>query len=459
MDKNNIWKNTLEELKLSVSPSVFQTFFSQSILEKTEGEVITIAFPNPYLADLAEKRYYSLIKSALDRQTKKNNSLLFITYKKFSQKESQRSSEPVPLFDPGSIPKNTSPVSTPTFSPPKSPSTTNLHPRYVFDTYIVGNSNNFAYAASKAVIKNPGLTYNPLFIWGGVGVGKTHLMQATGHAILKANPELKLIYVSAETFTNDLVAALQQKTVSKFKNKYRKLDVLLIDDIQFIAGKEYSQEEFFHTFNALYMTGKQIILTSDKKPEEIMKLEDRLVSRFLGGLAVDIQHPDYETRLAILKQYAGEKNIDIDPDALNLFATTVESNIREIEGKFRELTLQFQSLDRIDLNSVQQFFGLKSKTGQVRKINHRRAVSLVSKYYKIKTSDLTGKSRKKHLVTARHVAAYILKTDLDLPLQEIGRILGGRDHTSIMHAVEKITRLFSTNQQIRHEIVTIRQKY
>jgi len=458
MDKNNIWKNALEELKLSVSPSVFQTFFSQSILEKAESDVITIAFPNPYLADLAEKRYYSLIKSALDRQTKKNNSLLFITYKKFSQKENQ-SSEPAPLFDPGSIPKNTSPVSTPTFSPPKSPSTTNLHPRYVFDTYIVGNSNNFAYAASEAVIKNPGLTYNPLFIWGRVGVGKTHLMQATGHAILKANPELKLIYASAETFTNDLVAALQQKTVSKFKNKYRKLDVLLIDDIQFIAGKEYSQEEFFHTFNALYMTGKQIILTSDKKPEEIMKLEDRLVSRFLGGLTVDIQHPDYETRLAILKQYASEKNININPDALNLFATTVESNIREIEGKFRELTLQAQGLDQIDLNSVQQFFGLKSKTGQTRKVNYRRAISLVSKHYKVKTSDLVGKSRKKHLVTARHVAAYLLKTDLDLPLQEIGRILGGRDHTSIMHAVEKITRLFSTNQQIRHEIVIIRQKY
>jgi chromosomal replication initiator protein len=452
MDQNTIWKNTLEELKVSVSPSVFQTFFSQSSLEKIEGNVATITFPNPYLTDLTEKRYYSLIKSALDRQTKKNTSLLFVTHKKSSSLKD--TSSPSPLFD-------SPPVSQPpSYRPPSSTSSSSsLHPKYTFDTYIVGNSNNFAYAAAKAVLENPGLAYNPLFIWGGVGVGKTHLMQATGHALLNINPDSKLLYVSAETFGNDLVTSLQQKTVTKFKNKYRQLDVLLIDDIQFIAGKEYTQEEFFHTFNSLYMTGKQIILTSDKKPEEIQQLEDRLVSRFLGGLTVDIQPPDYETRLAILNQYISKQGIDIDPEALNLFATTVESNVREIEGRFRELTLQTQDQSQIDLNAVQQFFGLKSKTNSLKKINYRRALSLVSKHYQIKTSELLGKSRKKHLATARHVAAYLLRIDLGLSLQEVGRIIGGRDHTSIMHAVEKVKHLFSTNQQIRHEIVTIRKKY
>ncbi len=457
MDQNTIWKNTLEEIKVSVSPSVFQTFFSQSVLKKKEGDIATIAFPNPYLADLAQKRYYSLLKSALDNQTKANNSLLFITYKRPPE---EKNGQPSPLFDQVSPKTTSTPTSSaPTFSPPKPPSI--LHPKYIFNNYIVGNSNNFAYAAAQAVVENPGLAYNPLFIWGGVGVGKTHLMQATGHAILEKNPDLKLLYASAETFGNELIASIQQKTVSKFKNKYRKLDVFLIDDIQFIAGKEYTQEEFFHTFNALYMAGKQIILTSDKKPEEIQQLEDRLVSRFQGGLTVDIQHPDYETRLAILKQYISEKNISINPDALNLFATTVESNVREIEGKFRELTLQTssQNIAQINLNSVQQFFGLKAKIGETKKITHRHAISLVSKHFKIKTSDLLGKSRKKDLVTARHIAAYLLRTDLDLPLQEIGRILGGRDHTSIMHAVDKIKHLFSTNQQIRHEIVTIRKNY
>ena len=446
MDINRLWKNTQEELKISLAPAIFQTFVLKTQLISLENNIATIGCTNTYSVDFNRKRYYEVIKNALDNQTKANNILNFIV-QEFPKVES--STESTPLFS---------------YNQPKITNST-LHPKYTFDTLVVGNSNNFAYAAAQGIVKNPGLSYNPFFIWGGVGVGKTHLMQAIGHELLKKNPDLKIKYFSAETFGNELVSALKTKTMNQFKEKYRNLDCILVDDIQFIAGKEYTQEEFFHTFNSLHMNGKQVILTSDRKPSEIDHLEDRLVSRFMGGLTVDIQLPDYEMRIAIISQKIEEKGIIITPEAVEFIANNLESNIREIEGKLQQITVQSltQQVGEIDLHFVQNFFNPQFNSNNYNlsspKITPRHIISICAKHFNIKTSDLCGKSRKKDLVTARHITAYLLLTQINLPLEEVGHLLGGRDHTSIMHARDKIHTDFSTNPQTKQLINQIKSSF
>lgn len=450
MDLDRIWKNAQEELKVVLAPAVFQTFVAKTQLISYKDKTATIGCPNAYLVDINKKRYYDLFKSALDNQTKEDTNINFILQ------------DPIKLDEPSS-------ASTPllSYTPPPSTLPNTLHPKYTFNTLVVGNSNNFAYAAALGIVKNPGLSYNPFFIWGGVGVGKTHLMQAIGHELLKNNNHLKIRYFPAETFGNELISALKSKNINQFKDKYRNCDCILVDDIQFIAGKEYIQEEFFHTFNALHMSGRQVILTSDRKPSEIKGLEDRLVSRFMGGLTVDIQLPDYEMRCAIIKQRAEEKNIKIANDAISYLADNIQSNIRDLEGKLQEIGVQAISrqISEIDLNFVQSYFdpstlasdfSIQSKDS---KVNPRHLISACAKYFNIKTGDLCGQSRKKELVSARHITAYLLLTESNLPLEEVGRLLGGRDHTSIMHARDKIHTDFSTNPQTRQLINLIKASF
>jgi chromosomal replication initiator protein len=412
-----------------------------------ENNLATLACPNSYLLDFNKKRHYQIIKTALDNQTKTDNLVDFIV-QEITPENTSTPTQAAPLFE---------------YTNQKNSFQHSLHPRYTFDTLIVGNSNNFAYAAAQGLVKNPGLSYNPFFIWGGVGVGKTHLMQAIGHELLKNNPNMKIKYFSAETFGNELVAALKSKTMNQFKDKYRSLDCILVDDIQFIAGKEYTQEEFFHTFNALHMNGKQVILTSDRKPSEINHLEDRLVSRFMGGLTVDIQLPDYEMRVAIINQKVEEKGIKITPEAASFLANNIEANIREIEGKLQQLSIQSiaNRVEEVDLNFVQSFLNpdQPSNNNPVSKLNPRHIISICAKHFNFKTSDLCGPSRKKELVSARHITAYLLLTEGNLPLEEVGRLLGGRDHTSIMHARDKIHNDFSTNPQTRQLINQIKNAF
>lgn len=449
MNLNRIWKNTQEELKIVLAPAVFQTFVSKTKLVSFEKNNAIIACPNSYLVDINHKRYYKIFKNSLDNQTKENNNLTFIVQiEEPSKKAIADKKHPAPLFEFASKSNNGSSL---------------LHPKYTFNNLIVGNSNNFAFAAAQGIIKNPGLSYNPFFIWGGVGVGKTHLMQAIGHELIKNNPNLKIKYFPAETFSNDLIASLKSKTMNKFKDRYRSVDCLLVDDIQFIAGKEYTQEEFFHTFNALHMSGKQIILTSDRKPSEIDRLEDRLVSRFMGGLTVDIQLPDYEMRLAIINQKIEEKNLKITPEAVEFLANNIESNIREIEGKLQQLTIQSisQKIEELDLAFIQNVLDPSNPLNEdqsLYKLKPRHLISVCAKHFNIKTGDLCGKSRKKELVFARHITAYLLLKENGLPLEEVGHLLGGRDHTSIMHARNKIHQDFSTNPQTRQLINQIKSK-
>jgi len=451
MDLDQLWKNTQEELRVVLAPAVYQTFVVKTQLISLQNSEAVIACSNAYLCDLNQKRYYQLFKSAFDNQTKKNNSLKFIVQEIIKSDESNNlATSPLFSYQPKSSAAHFTQAG--------------LHPNYTFDHLVVGNSNNFAYAAAQGIIKNPGLSYNPFFLWGGVGVGKTHLMQAIGHELLKNNPNLKIKYFPAETFGNELINALKTKAINQFKNKYRQLDCILVDDIQFLAGKEYIQEEFFHTFNALHLAGKQVILTSDRKPGDIKELEDRLVSRFMGGLTVDIQPPDLEMRSAIIQQKAQNKGIDLTFEAVQYLADNIQSNIRDIEGKIQEIAVisLAQNHKLVDIDFVQNHFASQngsltsSFSSSSPKLNARHLLSVCAKYFNLKTGDLCGSSRKKELVTARHITAYLLLTEIKLPLKEVGELLGGRDHTSIMHARDKVAADLLTSPPLKEVINQIK---
>jgi len=444
MEKENLWLQVLEELKVSVSQPIFQTLLLKTSLVDLEKEVATIACPNPYIQSLVESRYYALLKNTLDKKTGQNNSLIFIIRNVAKEKSKANTG---PLFswqEEKTLPK--------TFD-----EQSGLNPRYTFDTFVVGNSNNFAHAAAQAIVEAPGSAYNPFFVWGGVGVGKTHLVQAIGWALKEKKKDFKLLYISSETFTNDLVSALQQKRISAFKKKYRSVDALLVDDIQFIAGKEYSQEEFFHTFNALYVSGRQIILTSDRKPEEIPKIEERLTSRFMGGLTVDIQSPDYEMRVAILKARCRQLNATLGEKEIEALAENTASNVRELEGTLAQVLASAKASGiEPNLDFVNQFFGIKNKK-RTQDLAPRSVIAAVASHFKIKTGELLGPCRRKELVVPRQITMYLLREELELPLVKVGELIGGRDHTTIIHGVDKIGKRFSLDSQLRHEIMLIKE--
>jgi chromosomal replication initiator protein len=439
MDLNQLWKKIQEELRIDLSTGVYKVYIEPTRLLNLENNTATVGCAYSAIAEKNQKDYYQYFKTALDHHTQAQNTLIF----EVKAAPSGSAVDSTPLF---SYQKNSSP----TLSAIRS----GLHPKYTFDNFVVGNSNNFAFAAAQGIVKNPGLSYNPFFIWGGVGVGKTHLMQAIGHELLKNNPDLKIRYFPAETFGNELISSLKSKNISSFKDKYRSLDCILVDDIQFIAGKDYTQEEFFHTFNALHLSGKQIILTSDRKPDEIKGLKDRLVSRFLGGLTVDIQPPDFEMRSAIISEKAAEKGIIIDPNAVSFLADKLISNTRDIEGKVQEIAVLAlaKNLSTVSLEFIENIFSASfspNSSLSSEKLTPRHLISVCAHHFNLKTSQLCGPSRKKELVTARHITAYLLLTESKLPLEDVGHLLGGRDHTSIMHARDKVTTDFNTNPQTR----------
>lgn len=447
INTNQLWRNVIDELKVTVSEATFKTFFSRTSLISLENNIATIGCLNQYFCEQTELRYYSLVKDVLDRQTKQNNSLVF-TVTRNTRHETRDIKKMGPLFQSETQKKIQPKI---TFDP-----TTGLHPRYTLETFVVGNSNNFAHAAAQGIVKKPGTTYNPFFVWGGVGVGKTHLIQAIGHEISKTHPEFKVLYCEAESFGNELVAALQNKSMPRFKRKFRSLDVFLVDDVQFIAGKEYIQDEFFHTFNKLHMGEKQIVLTSDRRPENLAGMEERLVSRFAGGLAVDIQLPDFETRVAIVKQKCQEKEVDLTEEAIQLLAQTIESNVRDLEGNLTQI-LSRASGEEVSLEFVQNFFGIKEKATR-KKVSSRKIVSVVGKYFKLKHKELVGPRRLAKIALARQIAMYFLRKELDLPLTQVADILGRKDHTTIIHGVDKIARQFSTNLNLRRDVSAIREK-
>jgi chromosomal replication initiator protein len=335
-----------------------------------------------------------------------------------------------------------------------------LNDRYTFDTFIVGKGNELAHAACLAVVQKPGEVYNPLFIYGGAGLGKTHLMQAIGHEIHKIAPKKKIIYVTCEKFTNEFIRSISQGDTEKFKEVYRSADILLVDDIQFLAGKEGTQEEFFHTFNALHQHNRQIVISSDRPPKAIPALENRLVSRFEWGMIADIAQPDFENRVAILNAKCKEKNYELPPEIITLVATSVQSNVRELEGALNRI-IAFHHLNNTKptVNSVRSIITSTShyqKRGGA--ITVKQIMSNVADFFEIKMDDLTGNSRKKELVVPRQITMFLMREEAKCSYPTIGQELGNRDHTTAMHAYEKIRKASEDDEKIRQDINLIRQR-
>ena len=448
-DKKTIWHDVLESIKVSVSPAIFSTWFSQTHLIKIDelnGRVLAeIGVSSPFVKTTVESRYFGMIQDILSKLLGKPCDLTF-TIKDLPQKTKGESF--APLFE---EPSQTEELA-------QSLEKSRIRRGFTFENFAVSSSNQMAWAAASAVAEAPSSAYNPLFIWGGVGVGKTHLMVAVGYSILKTKPQTKALFCTGEDFTNDIVEGIRNKTTQAFRDKYRKLSILLIDDIQFIAGKDAVQEEFFHTFNAVTAAGGQIILTSDRPPSEISKLEERLRSRFEAGLIVDISPPDFELRCAIVQIKTKEQGIDIGMEVTQLIAANLDS-ARKIQG----FLIRLISEAKLKKSEITEEF-VQSLLGKGTEANHQAirsspsdVIDAVCKYYSVGKRNLLGTSRSRPIARPRQVLMYILRTQLGLPLEEVGRVVGGRDHTTVMHAVEKITSLASQDVQIREDLVGIKK--
>ncbi|MFI5241251.1 MAG: chromosomal replication initiator protein DnaA [Microgenomates group bacterium] len=450
MNEKEIWKDSLEIVKLSVSPAIFKTWFSQtyisSIKELGDRVVVEIGCSTAFAKNTIETRYFGLVQDSLNKVTDKKCDLVFIV-KENPDKPQANEDSLSPLFNEESPDENFLEVL----------KKARVRPHFTFENFAVSSSNQMAHAAAEAVSRSLGSAYNPLFIWGGVGVGKTHLMVSVGNYALKQNSNIKVFFCTGEDFTNDIVEGIRNKTTQLFRDKYRKLDLLLIDDIQFIAGKDAVQEEFFHTFNAMTSAGGQVILTSDRPPSEISKLEERLRSRFEAGLIVDVSPPDFELRCAITQIKAKEKGINLDMEHVQLIAGNIEG-ARKIEGVLIKLMTEVNlKKSPITNELIESVLGKGIETnGRSIKKSPNEVIDAVSKYYQIGKRQLLGESRVRPIARPRQILMYILRTELGIPLEEIGRIVGDRDHTTVMHAVEKITQLASTDVQIREDMSRIK---
>jgi chromosomal replication initiator protein len=452
MDLEKLWKSVLAEIELSVSKATYQTHFASSMLLSVTDGVATIGFTNPLMRTLVETRYYSLVKSILDHHTHQNVSLVFSVV---PRKETLSVKDAGPLFAPESHEDQMTSLTS---------LSRRLHirPDATFENFAVSTTNQMAYAAATAVARSPGTAYNPLFIHGGVGVGKTHLMHAVANSILSRKPNTRVVYCMGEEFLNEIVDAIQTKTARQFKQKYRTAQLLMVDDVQFIAGKQTAQEEFFHTFNAVHREGGQIILISDRPPSEISKLEDRLRSRFEGGLTVDVASPDFELRVAIINIKSKAMGVSVLPDAAQLIAANI-SDTRALEGFLRKLSTEAATRGTATtVELVASLLSIKSESGgapkQLRRIPPQELLDVVAQSFGIKSTAMRGPKRDRPIARPRQVFMYLCRTELGLTLDDIGSTIGGRDHTTIMHGVETITRELSTNGRLREVVEGIKQR-
>lgn len=451
INKETLWNDCLKSIKVNVSTAIFSTWFSQThlvnIKPNADRYLAEVGCNSSFVKSTIEGRYFGLVQDTLSKIVDAPVDLIFVV----KQIRSEKSTANSPLFQhPKSDKKEFQ----------QKIAKSRIRPGFTFKNFAVSSSNQMAYAAAEAVSNSPGKAYNPLFIWGGVGVGKTHLMSSVGYNILKREGRESIYCCTGEEFTNDIVEGIRNKTTKAFRDKYRRLDALLIDDIQFIAGKDAVQEEFFHTFNSLVATGNQIILTSDRPPSEISKLEERLRSRFEAGLIVDIGPPDFELRCAIVQIKSQERGIALDSDLVHIIAGNHDT-ARQIEGFIVRLISE-ASLKNTQINHelVESLIGKgSSSNGNTIKANPKDVIEAVSRYFSLGKRSLLGASRARPVALPRQILMYILRTELSLPLQEVGRVVGGRDHTTVMHAVDKITHLASKDVNIRQDIRGIKNMF
>lgn len=455
MEHQELWKTVLGEIELQISRPNFLTWFKNSqLVEKNEKEGIAlVALPNNFAKEWVKNRYHKIILGSLRNI---DGSIKYVNYVVVSHNTPLKPSK---LERKQKVPELTDEKSNLPITDLRVDSKTNLNPKYVFDSFVVGSSNELACAAINAVIENVGKKYNPLFIYGGVGLGKTHLLQAAGNAVhVKYGGKVRVLYVTSEKFINDVVWALRNKRAEDMKKKYRDVDMLIIDDIQFIGGKAATELEFFYTFNALYENNKQIIISSDRPPAAIPTLEERLRSRFEGGMIADVAYPDYEMRLAILKTKAQSLNAEIEEKTLEYIATKVQKNIREVEGVLNKvLFYQQYKNNKIDQKKLDEII---SETSQVspKNITPADIIKTVAEFYEISQQELTDRGRKQEIVEPRQVVMYLLREMLKLSYPNIGERLGKRDHTTVIHAYEKISKEINSNSVFNQKILLIKER-
>jgi chromosomal replication initiator protein len=444
---NKIWDKTVDILKEKISEQNVNTWIKPIILIDIKNNIFEAEVPNKFIKDWIKENYQKIIEEIIDNQGYKNHKLNLKVNKSIKKTNKETTDDP-PEEKKIIIKKNNiSEIEIP-----------NINPKYTFDTFVSGSSNQFAHAAAYAVSNNPATTYNPLFIYGGVGLGKTHIIHAIGNQIIKDNKDMKICYYSSEKFTNELINSLRHAKMDEFRNKFRSIDILLIDDIQFIAGKKSTQEEFFHTFNALYESHKQIVVTSDKFPKEIPDLEERLRSRFEWGLIADIQSPDTETKQAILKMKADQNKIDIPEDVIYFLANSITNNVRELEGYLIRIGA-YASLTATPINLEMAKTILKDiLIEDSKEITIEKIQKTVAEQFQLKVSELKSSKRLKNLVFPRQIAMYICRKLTDLSYPEIGAKFGGKDHSTIIHAIKKIDKKIEEDLHTRTVVEKLMEK-
>ncbi len=460
-DMHAIWQGILGEVELSLSTPNYTVYWAKTTPVSYSTDELIFEVPNIYVQKNLQTKYDKMMREMLAKNGLTPTTLTYVV--PVSSKKARISRETTldntPFLSQETNTHQPSGGTRPSSHSAASPLATrgNLNPRYTFENFIVGSSNDLAYSASQAVAATPGLKYNPIYFYGGVGLGKTHLMQAIGNEILKNSPDTRVLYVSSEMFVNEFLESIRFKKKG-FSDKYRNVDVLIIDDMQFIAGKEKTQEEFFHTFNFLHQNNKQIIISSDKPPKSIPTLTERLRSRFEMGMTIDIQMPDFETRCAIITAKAALSGVSLNTETVEFLANNIKTNIRELEGALNQL-LAYAELHRIepDVSTAEGLLG-NVRHSRPQHINSKQIIDKTAKHFQIKIEEICGEKRDKHIVIPRQIAMYLLRSELHMSFPKIAGELGRKDHTTAIHSVEKIEKAIKLDYMIREQVNSIRER-
>jgi chromosomal replication initiator protein len=454
-----LWQSVLGEIELTVSHAAFTTWFKNTELIDQTDTSITIAVPNIFAKRQFEVKFNDQIKAVLEKNGVTPERITYTVKTSTGKKTVTREITPAAMAETATTADDlisSRSASRPTSAQAPTPANS-LNPRYNFTNFIVGSSNDLAYTACQAVAANPGTKYNPLFLYGGVGLGKTHLMQAVGNEIMKKQPDARVLYISSETFVKEFMDSIRFKKKG-FSDKYRNVDVLIVDDMQFIAGKEKTQEEFFHTFNALHQSNKQIIISSDKPPKSIPTLTERLRSRFEWGMAIDIQMPDFETRCAIVQTKASLSGVELERDTVEYLANSIKTNVRELEGALNQL-LAYAEMRGVapDISTAEGLIG-NVRTSRPQHLTPKQIIDKTSRHFQIDAKEICSAKRDKHIVVPRQIAMYLLRSELHLSFPRIATELGRKDHTTAIHSVEKIEKAVKLDVMIREQVAEIREK-
>jgi chromosomal replication initiator protein len=442
LNYKTLWDEVLGEIEGQVSKANFKTWFKDTFINKYDNGTVYIGVPNTFVKDWLIKKFHKNILKLLRETTGEVRAVEYVVTK---SEKNKNIVENKPFFNPNELPLADFYIN----------KEDNLNPRYTFENFVIGPFNELAHAASMAVIKQPGIVYNPLFFYGNTGHGKTHLIQAIGNQIKTSFPDKKIFYLTSEKFSQEFISSMQNNKIGQFKEKYRKYDVLIMDDIQFLSGRDKSQEELFHLFNNLYDSNKQIIFSSDKHPSFISGLEDRLRSRFNQGMIVDIPQPDHESRIAILRSKIKKNNVNLSEEVVTFLAQTIEGNIRELEGAVNSIICQTQLKARdLSFNEIKDI--IKNNTKPKKMISVNELIKIISNYYNIEEGAIFDKTRRKEVVKPRQIVMFLLREDFNISFPTIGEKLGGRDHTTVIHSCEKIRRDLKIDNSLAQQIQQIR---